>query len=101
MHHKVWLLVNMNNTQEKDVVNKFKANKMDIIEYDQIIVPIHVNNNHRKLKIIDLYENYGLQNFHKFVVILKLNYYIFFCYYFTGVYLSYILVLIQYYVMIL
>jgi len=43
MHTKVWLLVNMNDTQRKNVFNKFKANKMDFIEYDQIIVPIYVN----------------------------------------------------------
>jgi len=47
MHTKIWLLVNMNDTQRKNVFNNtFKANKMDFIEYDQIIVPIHVNNNH-------------------------------------------------------
>ena len=47
MHTKVWLLVNKNDTQRKNVFNKFKANKiMDFIEYDQIIDPINVNNNH-------------------------------------------------------
>ena len=46
MYTKVWLLVNMNDTQRNNVFNKFKANKMNFIEYDQIIVPIHVNNNH-------------------------------------------------------
>ena len=45
MHNKIWLLVNSNNTQGKDIFNKIKANTMDLIEYDQIIVPIHVNNN--------------------------------------------------------
>ena len=46
MHTKVWLLVNMNDTQRKNVFNKFEVNKMDFIEYDQIVVSIHVNNNH-------------------------------------------------------
>ncbi len=46
MHTKVWGLVNKNDTQRKKVLKKFKANKMDVIEYDQIIFPIHVNNNH-------------------------------------------------------
>jgi ABC-type xylose transport system substrate-binding protein len=46
MHTKVWLLGIMNETQRKNVFNKFKANKMDFIEYDQIIVSIHVNKNH-------------------------------------------------------
>jgi len=46
MHTKVWLLVNMNDTQRKNVFNKIKANKMGFNEYDQIIVPTHVNKNH-------------------------------------------------------
>ena len=46
MHAKVWLLINMNDTQLKNVFNTFKAHKMDFIEYDQIIIPIHINNNH-------------------------------------------------------
>ncbi len=46
MHTKVWLLVNTNDTQRKNVFHKIEANKMDFIKYDQIIVPIHVNNNH-------------------------------------------------------
>jgi hypothetical protein len=46
MHTKVWLLVNMNDTQRKNVLKILKANIMDLIEYDQIIVPIHINNNH-------------------------------------------------------
>ena len=46
MHTKVWLLINMNDTQQKKVFEKIKANKMDFIEYDQIIVPIHFNDSH-------------------------------------------------------
>jgi len=46
MHINVWLLVNINDTQRRNVYNKFKANKIDFIEFEQIIVPIHVNNNH-------------------------------------------------------
>ena len=46
MHTKVWLLVNMNDTQRKNVFKIFKANKMDFVEYDQRIVPFHVNDNH-------------------------------------------------------
>ena len=46
MHTKVLLLFNRNDTQRKNVVDKFKANKLDFIEFDQIIVPVHVNNNH-------------------------------------------------------
>jgi len=46
MHTQGWLLVNKNDTQRKNVFKTLKANKMDLIEYDQIIVPIHVNNNH-------------------------------------------------------
>jgi len=46
MHTKVWLLANRNDTQRKKVLIFFEANKMNLIEYDQIIVPIHVNNNH-------------------------------------------------------
>ena len=45
MHTKVWLLVNKNDTQRKNVFKTFKANRMDLIEYDQIIVPVHVINN--------------------------------------------------------
>ena len=57
MHTKVWLLVNKNDTQRKNVLIFFKANKMDFIEYDKIIVPIHVNNYHWKLPIIVLYNS--------------------------------------------
>jgi len=57
MHTKVWLLVNMNGTQRKHVFIKFKAKKMDFLEYDQIIVPIYVNNNHWLFHITDLYKN--------------------------------------------
>ncbi len=46
MHTKVWLLVNINDTQRNNVLKNFKANKMDFIEYDQIIVSIHVKDNH-------------------------------------------------------
>jgi hypothetical protein len=46
MHNKIWLLVDINDTKRKNVFNKFKPNKMDFIEYDQIIVPLHVNNDH-------------------------------------------------------
>ncbi len=59
MHNKFWLLVNRNDTEQKNVFNKFKANKIDFIEYDPILVPLHVNNNHRQLPIIDLYEHNG------------------------------------------
>ncbi len=46
MHNKFWLLVNSNDTERKNVFNKFKTNKMDFIEYDQVFVPLHLNNNH-------------------------------------------------------
>jgi len=46
MHTKVWLLVNRNDSQRTKVIKTFKADKIDLIEYDQIIAPIHVNNNH-------------------------------------------------------
>ncbi len=46
MHNKFRLLVNNNDTKQKNVFKNFKANKMDFIEYDQIFVPLHVNNNH-------------------------------------------------------
>ena len=46
MQTKVWLLVNMNDTRRNNVFKTCKANKMDFIEYVQIIVPIHVNKNH-------------------------------------------------------
>ena len=45
MHNKFCLLVNSNDTKRKFVFNNFKAKKMDFIEYDQIFVPLHVNNN--------------------------------------------------------
>ena len=53
MHTNVWLLVNNNDTQRRNGCNKFKANKIDFIEYEQIIVPIHFNDNHWQLPIID------------------------------------------------
>jgi len=40
MHTKVWLLVNMNDTQRKNVLKEFKSNKLDFIEYDKIIAPV-------------------------------------------------------------
>ena len=46
MHNKFCLLVNSNDTERKNVFKKFKANKMDFIEYDQIFLAFHVNNNH-------------------------------------------------------
>ena len=46
MHNKFWLLINRNDTERKNVFKKFKTNKIDIIEYDQILVPLHVNNNY-------------------------------------------------------
>jgi Ulp1 family protease len=46
MHNTFWLLDNRNNTERKNVLNKFKANKIDIFEYDIIFVPLHINNNH-------------------------------------------------------
>jgi len=45
MHGKVWLLVNKNDSQRKNVLKKIKANKMDLIEYYKIIVPINVSIN--------------------------------------------------------
>ena len=64
MHTKVWLLVKRNDTQRKNVFKTFKANKMDFIEYDQIIIPIHINNNHwYKVKIIDLYNSLRVKMF--------------------------------------
>ena len=42
---------------------------MDFIEYHQIFVPLHVNNNHSQLPIIDLYEHNGLKIFYKNIVI--------------------------------
>ncbi len=47
MHNKFVLLINMNDTKRKNVINKFKTNRMDIIEYDQIFIPLHVNNDQR------------------------------------------------------
>ena len=44
--HTIFLLVNRNDTQRKNVFKTFKANEMDLIEYDQTSVPIQVNNNH-------------------------------------------------------
>jgi len=100
MHNKFLLLFNRNDTKRKNVFTKFKANKVDFIEYDQIFAPLHVNNNHLSLPIIDLYEHNKLKSFIKLLFFKnKLNTYLSF--FFTGVYLSYILVLIQYYVMIL
>ena len=46
MHNTFWLLVNKNDTKRKNVFKNFKTNKIGIIEYDQIFVPLHVNNNH-------------------------------------------------------
>ena len=48
MHNNKFLLllVNRNDTERKNVLTKFKANQLDFIEYDQIYVPLHVNNNH-------------------------------------------------------
>ena len=46
MYNKFLLLVNMNDTERKNVFKKFKANKMDFIEYDKMFVPLNVNNNH-------------------------------------------------------
>ena len=46
MHTKVWSLVKRIDTQRKNVLKTFKSNKIDLIEYDQTIIPIHVNNNH-------------------------------------------------------
>ncbi len=80
MHNKSWLLVNSNDTERKNVFNKFKANKMDFIEYDQIFVPLHVNNNQWQLPIIDLHEHIGLKIF--YLIILKQNYYEFLCFFF-------------------
>jgi hypothetical protein len=71
MHNKFWLLVKRNDTERKNVFKKIKANKMDYIEYDQIFVPLHVNNNHLELPINDLYEHNGLKIFYKIIVILK------------------------------
>jgi hypothetical protein len=45
MDNKFWLLVNSYGTKRKNILSKFKANKMDFIEYDQIFVTLHVNNN--------------------------------------------------------
>ncbi len=48
MHNIFWLLASKNDTEQKNDFNKFKANKMDFIEYDQIFSPLHVvNNNHK------------------------------------------------------
>jgi Ulp1 family protease len=46
MHNTFWLLDDRNDTERKNVFNKFKANKIDFFEYDIIFVPLHVNNNH-------------------------------------------------------
>ena len=46
MHNKFWLLINKNDTERKNIFRKFKTNKIDIIDYDQIFVPLHVNKNH-------------------------------------------------------
>jgi hypothetical protein len=61
MHTKVWLLVNRNDTQRKNVFKTFKANKIDLIEYDQIIVPITIIG---KLPIIVLYYSLRVKNFY-------------------------------------
>ena len=45
MHDTFLLLVNKNDTERNNVFKKFKTNKIDFIEYDQIFVPLHVNNN--------------------------------------------------------
>ena len=46
MHKKNSLLVNMNDIERRNVFKTIKANKMNLIKYDQIFVPLHVNNNH-------------------------------------------------------
>ena len=46
MHNTFWLLDDRNDTERKNVFNKFKANNIDFFEYDIIFVPLHVNNNH-------------------------------------------------------
>ena len=59
MHIKFRLLVNNNDAERKNDFKNLKANKMDFIEYDQIFVPLNVNNNHWLLPIIDLHEHNG------------------------------------------
>jgi len=64
MHTKVWLLVKKNDTQRKNNFKNFKGNKVDFIEYNQIIFPIHVNNNHWLLPIINIYNNLRVKIFY-------------------------------------
>ena len=46
LHNKFWLLAISNDTERKNVFNKFNANKINFIQYDQILfVPLHINNN--------------------------------------------------------
>jgi len=42
MHNKFWLLINKNDTERKNVFKQFKTNKIDIIECDQIFVPLKI-----------------------------------------------------------
>jgi hypothetical protein len=46
MHNKSWLLINRNDTERKNIFKKYNTNRIDIIDYDQIFVPLHVNKNH-------------------------------------------------------